>query len=98
MGDWVVGEGLDCVIVTVLEDALQLTGPYNDTLVCSPAGESLAVPGVVDTIYRVLVSLKGLDERPICSVIHQHSLPCCNNYLGSVGPMIVSFNSNKSII
>ena len=86
MGDWVVGEGLDRVIVTVLEDTLQLTCPDDDALVCSPTGEPLAVPGVVDAVHGVLVSLERLDEGAIRCVIHQHPLTRRNNNLSSIRP------------
>ena len=84
MGDGVVGQSLDRVIVAVLENALQLVGPDDHTLVRSPAGEPLAVPGVVDAVDRVLVALQRLDQRPVRGVVHQNPLTSSNNDLGPI--------------
>ena len=84
MGDGVVGKRLDCVIVAVLQDPLQLSSPDDDALVRPAAGEPLPVPGVVHAVDIVLVALQGLDERPVRGVVHQHSLSSSHNQLGPV--------------
>ena len=84
MGNGVVGQSLDRVIVAVLEDALQLTRPDDDALVRAPAGEPLAVPGVVDAVDRVLVALQRLDQRPVRGVVHKNPLTSSNDDLGPI--------------
>ena len=84
MSDGVVGQGLDGVIVTVLQDTLQLRCPDDDALVRPAAGEPLPVPGVVHAVDIVLVALQGLDEGPVRGVVHQHSLSSSHDQLGPV--------------
>ena len=84
MRDGVVSQALDCVVVAVLQDPLQLRRPDDDALVSSSAGEPFAVPGIVDAVDGVLVALEGLDEAAIVGVVDEDPLSCGDDQLRSV--------------
>ena len=81
MCDWVVCQSLDSIIMAVLQDALQLAGPDDDTFVRTSACKPLAILSIVDTVDRVLVTLEWLDKAPIRGIIHQDPLACSHHQL-----------------
>ena len=70
--------------MAVLQDPLQLRRPDDHALVRPPAGEPLAIPGVVHAVHSVLVALERLDQGPVRGVVHQHSLSGRYDQLGPV--------------
>ena len=58
MRDGIVSQALDCVVVRVLEDALQLGRPDDDTLVGAARCEPLPVPRVRHAVDIVLVTFR----------------------------------------
>ena len=52
MTDWVVAQALDRVVVRVLENALQTSGPNDHTLVSAPRCKSFAVPENGESVWK----------------------------------------------
>ena len=58
MRDGIVSQALDCVVVRVLEDALQLGRPDDDALVGAAGREPLPVPRVRHAVDIVFVTYR----------------------------------------